>query len=123
MITLVKRDGEVLLARGRNFGSPMYSCLAGFVEPGETLEQAVRREVGEEVGVKLGAVRYFGSQPWPFPHQLMIGFIATWEVGDIVLDETEIADAGWFTPDALPMIPPPMSIARRMLDEWVASSG
>jgi NAD+ diphosphatase len=119
VITLVEREGEVLLAQGRNFGVPMYSCLAGFVEPGETLEEAVHREVGEEVGVKLGEVRYFGSQPWPFPHQLMIGFFAAWDTGDIVLEETEIVDAGWFTPDALPMIPPPLSIARRLIDDWL----
>jgi NAD+ diphosphatase len=120
VITLVEREGEVLLANGRNFGMPMYSCLAGFVEPGETLEQAVHREVGEEVGVRLGSVRYFGSQPWPFPHQLMIGFVATWDSGDILLDETEIADAAWFSPDAMPMIPPPMSIARRLIDDWLS---
>jgi NAD+ diphosphatase len=119
VITLVEREGEVLLGQGRNFGVPMYSCLAGFVEPGETLEQAVHREVGEEVGVKLGSVRYFGSQPWPFPHQLMIGFLATWDSGDIVIDETEIVDAGWFTPQNLPMIPPPLSIARRLIDDWL----
>jgi NAD+ diphosphatase len=119
VITLVEREGEVLLAQGRNFGVPMYSCLAGFVEPGETLEEAVHREVLEEVGVKLGPVRYFGSQPWPFPHQLMIGFVASWESGDIVLDETEIVDAGWYTADALPMVPPPLSIARRLIDDWL----
>ena len=78
VITLVERDDEVLLANGRNFGAPTYSCLAGFVEPGENLEETVRREVGEEVGVELGEVRYFASQPWPFPHSLMVGFEARW---------------------------------------------
>ena len=82
MITLVTRasgdDEEALLARGVQFRGPMYSCLAGFVEPGETLEDAVVREVREEVGVEVGDVRYRGSQPWPFPHSLMIGFRAEW---------------------------------------------
>jgi len=111
-----------LLARGRTFPVPMYSCVAGFVEPGETLEEAVAREVREEVGVELDDVRYVASQPWPFPHSLMIGFEATWASGDIVVDETEIVDAQWFTPDDLPMIPPGMSIARALIDRWVARS-
>jgi NAD+ diphosphatase len=119
VITLVERDDEVLLANGRSFGAPMYSCLAGFVEPGENLEAAVRREVGEEVGVELDEVRYFGSQPWPFPHSLMIGFLATWAGGDIIIDESEIADARWFSADAMPLIPPSMSIARSLIDDWL----
>jgi NAD+ diphosphatase len=123
VITLVERGDEVLLANGRAFGTPMYSCLAGFVEPGETLEAAVRREVGEEVGVDLDEVRYFGSQPWPFPHSLMIGFLATWGGGDIVIDETEMADAGWFSAGAMPMIPPRMSIARALIDDWLRRQG
>ncbi len=120
VIVLIRRDDEVLLARGRTFPVPMYSCLAGFVEPGETLEQAVRREVREEVGVQVGSVRYFGSQPWPFPHSLMVGFTAEWESGDIEIDESEIVDAQWYTADALPMIPPGMSIARTLIDAWLA---
>ena len=123
IITLVTRDdGRALLARGRGFPIPMWSCLAGFVEPGETLEQAVHREVGEEVGVTLADVRYWGSQPWPFPHSLMIGFRAEWVGGDIVCDESEIVDAGWYAPDDLPPVPPGLSIARRMIDDWVARS-
>jgi NAD+ diphosphatase len=120
VIVLIRRGDEVLLARGRTFPVPMYSCLAGFVEPGETLEQAVRREVREEVGVEVGSVRYFGSQPWPFPHSLMVGFTAEWESGDIVIDESEIVDAQWFTADSMPMIPPGMSIARTLIDAWIA---
>jgi NAD+ diphosphatase len=123
VITLIERDGEALLARGRSFPVPMYSCVAGFVEPGETLEEAVRREVHEEVGVELDEVRYIASQPWPFPHSLMIGFEATWASGDIVIDETEIVDAQWYRPDDLPMIPPGMSIARTLIDRWLARSG
>lgn len=119
IITLIQRDGQALLARGRNFPVPMYSCIAGFVEPGESLEEAVHREVREEVGVELADVRYTASQPWPFPHSLMIGFEATWASGDIEIDETEIVDAGWYRPDDLPMIPPSLSIARTLIDRWV----
>ncbi|MDP1792924.1 MAG: NAD(+) diphosphatase [Acidimicrobiales bacterium] len=123
IIVLVTResDGKALLARGANFPVPMYSCLAGFVEPGESMEQAVHREIREEVGIELKDVRYWGSQPWPFPHSLMLGFRATYDSGDLVLDETEIMDAQWHAPDDLPMIPPGMSIARRIIDDWVAN--
>jgi NAD+ diphosphatase len=125
MITLVTRGGpgpdeEALLARGVRWTAPMYSCLAGFVEPGESLEGAVAREVGEEVGISVTDVRYRGSQPWPFPHSLMIGFRARYRAGELTVDDDEIADAGWFRRDELPMIPPPISIARRLIDEWIA---
>jgi NAD+ diphosphatase len=123
VITLIEREGEALLARGRAFPVPMYSCVAGFVEPGETMEEAVHREVREEVGVELSEVRYVASQPWPFPHSLMIGFEATWASGEIVVDEDEIVDAQWYRPDDLPMIPPGMSIARTLIDRWVERSG
>jgi NAD+ diphosphatase len=123
VITLIERDGQALLARGRAFPVPMYSCIAGFVEPGETVERAVHREVREEVGVELAEVRYVASQPWPFPHSLMLGFEATWGSGEIEIDETEIVDANWYRPDELPMIPPPLSIARTLIDRWVARSG
>lgn len=124
MITLVTRgapgpDQQVLLARGVQFRAPMYSCLAGFVEPGESLEEAVIREVREEVGVEVDDVRYWGSQPWPFPHSLMIGFTARWTSGDIVCDPTEIADAQWYTRSNMPPIPPPISIARKIIDAWL----
>ena len=127
MITLVTRgeqgpEQEALLARGTNFPMPMYSCLAGFVEAGEDLEGAVVREVAEEVGVRVGNVRYQASQPWPFPHSLMIGFRADYLDGDLVLDETEIADANWYHREQLPMIPPGISIARRLIDTWVAEA-
>ena len=121
VIMLVEReDGKVLLARNAMFPSGMFSCLAGFVEPGETLEDAVRREILEEVGIVVGDVDYRGSQPWPFPHQLMIGFGATYVSGDIVVDGTEIAEAEWFAPDELPNIPPVgMSIAGRLIHGWL----
>jgi NAD+ diphosphatase len=101
----------------------MYSVLAGFVEPGETLEEAVIREVKEEVGVDVTDIRYFGSQPWPFPHSLMIGFTATYAGGEISLDDLEIEDAGWFTADNLPSIPSKISIARKLIDWFIAKQG
>ena len=96
----------------------MFSCLSGFVEPGETLEHAVRREVLEEVGITVGELEYRGSQPWPFPHQLMIGFGAKYESGEINVDENEIAEAYWFTPENAPVFPSNMSIASRLIDGW-----
>ena len=124
IIVLVERDdGRALLARGATFPIPMYSCLAGFVEPGETLEEAVHREVLEEVGIEIDGVRYWASQPWPFPHSLMLGFNARYVGGELVLDETEIVDAKWYRHDDLPPIPPGMSIARRLIDDWVSRRG
>ena len=100
IIVLVERDGRALLAQGANFTNGMHSTLAGFVEPGETLEQAVRREIFEEVRIHVTDIRYFGSQPWPFPHSLMIGFTARYAGGEIDPDPSEIAAAGWFPPTA-----------------------
>ena len=119
IITLVTRGREILLARGKLFPMPMYSALAGFVEPGESLEDCVRREVKEEVGVDLGAIRYQSSQPWPFPNSLMLGFEAEWVGGDIVIDETEIVDAQWFPIDALPNIPGGISIANKLITGYL----
>jgi len=119
VIMLIERDdGRALLGRSGRWDTPMYSTLAGFVEPGETLEEAVQREVREEVGLEVGQVEYFGSQPWPFPNSLMVGFNARWLGGDIQVDGEEIVDAQWFTPDKLPEIPPKLSIARSLIDTW-----
>ena len=123
VITLVEDDdGRVLLARSPHFAPGVYSTLAGFVEPGESLEETVAREVREEVGVEVRDVRYFGSQPWPFPHSLMIGFTARYAGGELRLDPTEIEDARWFTPDDLPLIPPKLSIARALIDDYLSRS-
>ncbi len=119
IIVLVERGDKLLLARSRHFMPGMYSVLAGFVEPGESLEEAVMREVKEEVGLEVKDIHYFGSQPWPFPHSLMIGFTATYASGDISLDDSEIEDAGWFTIDSLPRIPGKISIARKLIDWFI----
>ena len=120
VITLIERDEKILLARGHGFADGMYGIIAGFVEPGETLEEAVAREIGEEVGIEVAQIRYFGSQPWPFPHGIMIGFTARWAAGELTIDPAELADAGWFGPDNLPKIPSKLSIARRLIDDWLA---
>lgn len=125
IIVRVQRQSEngpqVLLARARRFPTSLFSVLAGFVEPGETLEECVRREVYEEVGLRVENIRYFGSQPWPFPHSLMIGFEADYAGGEIAVDPVELAEAHWFAADALPTIPPPPSIANRLITSWLAS--
>lgn len=124
VIVIVERGREMLLARSPHFAPGVYSTLAGFVEPGESLEDTVHREVEEEVGVRVTDLRYFGSQPWPFPHSLMVGFLARWASGEIRLGDPEIEDARWFTPEDLPpALPFPQSIARRLVDDFLARSG
>ncbi|MCA9934852.1 MAG: NAD(+) diphosphatase [Ardenticatenaceae bacterium] len=113
-------DGnKLLLARSHRHPPGLYSVLAGFVEPGETLETAVAREVREETSVEIKNIRYFGSQPWPFPDSLMVAFTAEYAGGEIVLEEAEMEDAGWYTPDNLPQIPPSISIASRLINWFV----
>jgi len=123
IIVLVERGNQLLLARSRHFMPGMYSVLAGFVEPGESLEEAVVREVKEEVGIEIKDIKYFGSQPWPFPHSLMIGFTATYAGGEISLDDKEIEDGGWYTVEKLPRIPGKISIARKLIDGFLAKQG
>jgi len=118
VIVLIRKDDQVLLAANRSFRGGMYSILAGFVEPGENMEETVHREVFEEVGIEVKNLRYVASQPWPFPHSLMIGYTADWASGEIRPDGDEIIDAGWYSVDDLPPIPPPLSIAGRLLNEW-----
>jgi len=127
IIVAVVRTGpdgkEILLAHNHRHPAGFYSVLAGFVEPGESLEECVRREICEEVGIEVKNIRYFGSQPWPFPHSLMIAFVAEYASGEIILEEDEIDDAGWYAPNALPAVPPPISIARQMIDSFVELHG
>jgi NAD+ diphosphatase len=118
IIVLVERDGRALLARNARTNMPFFSTLAGFVEVGESLEQTVAREVHEEAGIAVGDIRYFGSQPWPFSGSLMIGFTARWAGGELVEDPAEIRDAAWFAPNELPAIPPKLSIARELIDDF-----
>lgn len=121
VIVLVERDGEMLLGRSPGWPDGVYSTLAGFVDPGETLEEAVHREILEEVGITVRNLRYFGSQPWPFPHSLMVAFLAEYEGGQITPDPVEIEDAGWFSPDKLPpRLPFKASIARALVDDFLA---
>ena len=119
MMTLVTRGRELLLARSARFATGVYSALAGFVEPGETIEDCIRREVREEVGLAVDRIAYFASQSWAFPHSLMIAYTAEYAGGEIRLDDPEIEDARWFSLDALPTLPTPLSIARRLIDATV----
>jgi NAD+ diphosphatase len=120
MIVLVTRGDEILLARSPNFASGFYSTLAGFVEPGESVEQCVRREVQEEVGLQVHNLRYLGSQNWPFPHSLMLGYHAEYAGGEIVPQPGEIEDARWFTLDQLPQLPPQQAISRYLIELYRA---
>jgi NAD+ diphosphatase len=131
VIMLVTHGGRALLGHSTRFPRKnMYSTLAGFVEPGESLEEAVRREVFEEAGVRVGYVAYHSSQPWPFPASIMLGFYAEALTEEIVIATDELRDARWFTraevrdPDAHGFtVPPPDSIARRLIDDWVSAGG
>jgi len=125
VIVLIEREdtGQILMARGKHFPAGFFGIIAGFVEPGESLEEAVRREVREEVGLELDEPVYFGSQPWPFPHALMVGFTARYAAGELRVDDRELAEAGWFGIDEMPRIPPRLSIARRLLDAWAERQG
>ena len=120
IITLVTDGEHALLGRSARFPEGFYSCLAGFMEAGETAEQALAREVMEESGISVKNLQYLNSQSWPFPHSLMLGFMAEYAGGEIRIDDDEIVDAAWFHYQDLPMVPPPGSIARSLIDQWIA---
>ena len=119
VIVLIHKGDEVLLVRAKNFKRDFFGLVAGFVETGETLEEAVAREAFEETGVRITNIRYFASQPWPYPCGLMVGFNADYVSGDIHLQRSEIAKGGWFCKYNLPDIPEKLSIARMLLDDWL----
>ena len=123
VITRVTRGREILLARRAYGVTAFYSVIAGFVESAETLEHAAAREIAEEVGLRVKNLRYFSSQPWPYPNNLMCAFTAEYEGGEIYVDGKEIGEAGWFTPENLPPIPSPISISRRLIDAWLVEQG
>ncbi|HWR25373.1 MAG TPA: NAD(+) diphosphatase [Methanosarcina sp.] len=124
VIVLIKKGHEILLARAPHFPSGVYSLVAGFVEPGETAEEALIREVKEEVGIEVKNIRYFGTQAWPFPNSLMIGFTAEYSSGALKPDGLEIEDAQWFSPDKnLPVLPGKISISRKLIDHFLREEG
>ena len=119
IIVLVHRGDEALLVKAKSFRRDFYGLVAGFVETGESLEECVAREVREETGLEIGNIRYFGSQPWPYPMGLMVGFHADYRGGDIQLVDGELRDAAFFSRDHLPTIPEKLSMARMLIDDWV----
>jgi NAD+ diphosphatase len=121
MLVLIKREDKILLARSPDFLPGIYSTLAGFIEPGETVEQAVIREVKEEVGISIKNLQYVASQPWSFPSNLMLGFTAEYAEGEIQINQNELEDAQWFSIHQLPQLPNPMSLSRQMVDHYVKS--
>ena len=123
VMVLVRNGDQLLLARSPRFKPGVYSALAGFVEAGETLEECAAREVREEVGIEITGLRYFHSQPWPFPNSLMVAFFADYAGGTITPDPNEIEAAAWFSPDALPLLPEPISISRQLIDAALAEPG
>jgi len=124
MIVAVERDGEILMARGKNFPPGIYALIAGFVEPGESAEECVVREVYEETGIVVDDVRFFGSQPWPYPNSLMLGFNATYKSGEIRVDGEEIDEAGFYAPDAMPnTFPGNFSISQWLVHDFLRRHG
>lgn len=123
VIVAVWRPGEILLAQHHRHKSAISTVLAGFIEAGETAEQCLHREVFEEVGVKVAEPVYQGSQPWPFPHSLMLAYTARWLSGEIQIDPGELSHAAWYRLDQLPVIAPSGTIARRLIDQVLATEG
>lgn len=122
IIVAILKDDQILLAHNNNFKNKLYSLIAGFAEPGETFEACVKREVKEEVGIKIKNIKYYGSQPWPFPDSLMIGFIAEYDSGEITVDGIEIGDAGWYSRGNMPEIPLSHSIAGKIIRAYLDNS-
>jgi NAD+ diphosphatase len=122
IIVAVTRGDRLLLVRHHRFAQ-RFTVIAGYVEPGETLEECVRREVLEETGIEVGEPRYFANQPWPFPHSLMVAFTAEHVSGEIRVEPSELIEGGWFSADALPVVPDKVTIARRLIDAYVAAHG
>jgi NAD+ diphosphatase len=116
ILAVVRKDNQILLASNAKFTTGVFSLIAGYVEVGENFEECVRREVREEVGIEIENISYMASQPWPFPDALMVGFEATWKEGEIKPDGVEILEAGWFSPDNHPPLPPPGSLSRKLID-------
>ena len=119
VLALVYREDSVLLVHAHNFTRPHHSCIAGYVEPGETLEQCVQREVLEETNLQVDNVRYFASQPWPFPSLLMTAHSARYVSGDIILQQSELSSGAFFTRDSLPALPPRFTLSRQLIDAWI----
>ncbi|MCZ2722145.1 NAD(+) diphosphatase [Marinomonas sp. 15G1-11] len=119
VIVAIRKENQILLARGIHSPPNRFSNIAGFVEAGESLEQAVVREVNEEVGIEVTNIQYTSSQPWSFPHQLMVGFLADYVSGEIIAAPGEIAEAGWYNIDQLPPIPPPATISGQIILEQI----
>jgi NAD+ diphosphatase len=123
VIVLVRDGSRVLLARSAGFPAHVYSVPAGFVEPGESIEETIKREVREEIGIEVSNMWYFGNQPWPFPNSLMVGFAAEYAGGELEIEPTEIEDAGWYEPGEFPSLLPRVSLARVMIDVFAARHG
>lgn len=119
IIVLIRKNEQALLVHARNFKRPFFGLVAGFVETGESLEQCVIREVREETSLEITNVKYFGSQSWPFPSQLMIGFTADYLSGEVQFADGELTEGGFFSRDNLPEIPTPPSIARKLIESWL----
>jgi NAD+ diphosphatase len=119
VIVTIIRGRQILLAQSHRYRNTMFSCLAGFIECGESAEEAIIREVREEVSIMVKNIRYVDSQAWPFPHQLMLGYLADYAAGEIVKEDDELRAAAWFDINALPVIPPPQTIARKLIEQAV----
>ena len=122
IIVRVTRDDKILMVHAHSFRDRHYGLVAGFVETGETLEECVQREVWEETHLRVTNIRYFASQPWPYPSGLMVGFTADYLSGELQLQKAELSDGGWFSRDNLPCLPDPSSIAYRLIMDWAKAT-